>query len=823
MAVFNSYKFCPGTFFSLLIKARKNGSNDNVAVTEVNMFDDLMKIGGKTKPLNQVGDPDGEVNKVKGCKRPSSSWLCFGNPNYITNYKFNYEKNYAVVVSNMNSFISKYLDTSTIALDRVCQALLELIVNDNTIVDTATFDVGHLGEPIAKKDLLKKEKFYTQYFLLGVWSYLILHPDINNLDGQDTIAFIKDNEPEIFPFKEETPTLRIDFEVLDKKNVDVDIPKSEEKEYFIPDYLDNYLSSLREEFSSVKPLFFNKPYPFYSLFVHSSLISKANINGARAIIEAPTPLSIKEKFGKYIIFGGKGGLGKSMMMHHFVLDSIDNLKVNKMIPFFIPLKDFTSQITDFVAFSTNNMYGADLFDLESFKIILSEGRALLLLDGLDEIKTAYKEHFQRILEQFISKYPDNMYIISSRGVDCFDSFTRFTELSLSPLTCDQATELISKIDYDPDIKTKFIEELKKTLYREHHEFASNPMMLTIMFMTYELYAEVPEKMHLFFSEAYDVIAAKHDAHKKGYKRLYHTKLTADRFKIYLSLFATSLYLDEKVDFTKDELTNVINEIKENIDPKNEEKFTSTDFLNDLDESLCLLRKNGERYEFANPGFSEYFVAFHFSQLRDEDLESLVPYFEKKEGQVLQMLYDMKKDHVSDYLILPYLDKLLEEASHDEDGIMWGFVKIVYPTIRYSKGDCWGYDKTESDSPLYRFIRKAAGIDWDLDNIGEWAEQEDEKDFITNYVYHSMEPVNAEIRVPVEDLKDVENPPVPVGYDVEIDTKYLLMEKDKYVNLIGVYEDDYQGLGDEFNAIVNYLEDLKTKKASRPTGRKKLLF
>ena len=826
MAILNSYKLCPGTFFSILCNAKKATADGDLGVTNQNMMLDLMKLGDPTTSIRNVGNPSTEISKVKNCTRENSSWMSFGDANYILKYKNRYENNYGEMLEAMNKFIINYLDTETAVVERTCQSLLDLIINDNSIVESTTFDIGSAGDPIKKADLLKHERYDVQFFLLGIWTYIITHAEIRNTDGRQMYLALtewQNNNPgQLYPFEEGTTILRINFETLSSKKLEASNKPATPKEDYIPDYLNNYLNGLREDFANIKPLFFNKPFPFYNLFVHSDLIFKSSINGQKSIIKHPTPASIREEYGNYIIFSGKGGLGKSMMMNHFVLDSIDNFKANKMIPFFIPLKDYTTEKNDLLIFAKDNMNASGLFEYEDFRRILAEGRALLLLDGLDEIKSAFKERFQRALDQFIDKYPNNMFIISSRGDDCFESFTKFTELTLSPLSLSQAAELISKIDYDPTIKAKFIEDLKAKLYNEHIEFASNPMMLTILFMTYDTYG-VREKQHLFFSDAYDVLAIKHDAHKKGYKRLYHTGLPADEFKEYLSLFAASLFVDEKVDFTKDELANAINEIKENIDPDNKDRFTATDFFNDLDESLCLLKKTGDKYEFSNPAFKNYFVAYHFSKIRDEDLEGLIPYFcSKKNAQVLEMLYEMRKDQVSDFIIVPYLKSIFDEANEDEDGFKWGFVKLVYPVLSYSKGDCWSWEHTESPSYLYSFIRKCAGIDYEL-NVAEFTDEEDEKEFIINYVYHPISGP-AEIRIPANEISYNERAQaIPAGYDVELKIADLLMEPDKYVNLLASIEDDWQGVGEELETIHAFFEELQNKKASRPAGRKKLLF
>lgn len=62
--------------------------------------------------------------------------------------------------------------------------------------------------------------------------------------------------------------------------------------------------------------------------------------------------------------------------------------------------------------------------------------------------------------------------------------------------------MIDNLDFRPDepvIKEKFRAELQNTLFVTHREFTQNPLLLTIMLMTYEQFAEIPSKC-IFFTE-----------------------------------------------------------------------------------------------------------------------------------------------------------------------------------------------------------------------------------------------------------------------------------------------------------------------------------
>ena len=147
---------------------------------------------------------------------------------------------------------------------------------------------------------------------------------------------------------------------------------------------------------------------------------------------------------------------------------------------------------------------------------LQAGCFMFLLDGYDEIATQKRDIFFGKLDAFCDRYSKNYFIISSRPYSEFVEFQRFTVLSMCNLSKEQAISLINKIEFDLDVKQHFIEALQSHLYSKHKSFASNPLLLNIMLLTFDNYAEIPEKLHLFYSNAFETLYSKHDATKSEY-------------------------------------------------------------------------------------------------------------------------------------------------------------------------------------------------------------------------------------------------------------------------------------------------------------------
>ncbi|EPG9704121.1 NACHT domain-containing protein, partial [Acinetobacter baumannii] len=161
-----------------------------------------------------------------------------------------------------------------------------------------------------------------------------------------------------------------------------------------------------------------------------------------------------------------------------------------------------------------------------------------------------------------------------------------------------------KLDYDRQVKNSFLRELDKKLYESHSSFASNPLLLTMMLLTYEQIAEIPNKIHLFYEQAFLTLFNKHDSLKSMYKRKSFSQLPLDDFKRCLEAFCILSYSGRSYSFSENE----INKYLDNSINISRVTTNSKFFLNDLLDSVCILQRDGLGFNFTHRSFQEYFSA-----------------------------------------------------------------------------------------------------------------------------------------------------------------------------------------------------------------------
>ena len=425
-----------------------------------------------------------------------------------------------------------------------------------------------------------------------------------------------------------------------------------------------YINNAYEKYSKIKTILYRTEpkyiYDFFEIpFLQKSHSEEFAVDSVDNILD----------ISNFVIIQGTGGIGKSTLMKHLF---INELEKKDLIPIFIELKDINDlekgyDIYDIV-FNKLDSLGGNV-GKKYLEYALKSGCFLFLLDGYDEILTAQKDYFFKQLDVFCDKYPQNYYIISSRPYSEFIEFQRFTVLSTNPLSKIQAMDLIGKLEFDKDIKERFINALDENLYERHKSFASNPLLLNIMLLTYDNYAEIPEKLHLFYANAFETLYSKHDATKAGYRRELKSELSYDSFKKIFSYFCFITYAQAKTEFSYDELVAFLKKVS-----INKLTFNIEFYIFDLVNSLCVLYKEGLHYKFAHRSFQEYFTALFLKELPDKLMKKMAiqiihtDVFRISNDSVFDMLYDMAEDRFEKNILLP----VLEEIEMDVKGNKYDF-------------------------------------------------------------------------------------------------------------------------------------------------------
>jgi hypothetical protein len=407
--------------------------------------------------------------------------------------------------------------------------------------------------------------------------------------------------------------------------------------------LEDYLKTSLKNYGYTKTILYrDKPTLVSNFYISTKLKTKDKIIHSDDISEI-------FQVSRSILITGLAGSGKSIFCRNIFLEILCSSKWG--VPIFVELRNLPNEepyienaIVELFKTSNNNFQVNDVVN------ILNCGPAKIILDGFDEIDPAKVESVGQEIVFLTKKYQGLTVFLTSRPDETVSSMEGFTELRVCPLDKDSAIKLVSKLQYDEIVKSKFLDELKGDLFENHQSFLSNPLLLTIMLMTYEQLADIPGKMHIFYEQAFDFLFNKHDATKSMYKRTHFSNLSIDDFKKVLSAFSILTYINREFRFSDSKALEHLESTKKIISIE----FDKQKYLSDLEKSTCILMRDGLQLSFSHRSFQEYFSALYISKLTSENRPKLLSKLCEHSSfdNVVDLLFEMNVELVEKDLILP---------------------------------------------------------------------------------------------------------------------------------------------------------------------------
>lgn len=455
----------------------------------------------------------------------------------------------------------------------------------------------------------------------------------------------------------------------------VDINAKEAIEYGLA--YENYLFNTKRKNSKIKTIIYRRvPQDLYSFYecigvsYNGNTLDTSSINN---LIE----------YGNKIIITGTGGMGKSILFKHLFLNTIDE---TNYIPVLLELRSFNNmeikEISVYSSIYKNLTDNGFTLSEEHFEYSMKKGGYIIFLDGYDEINRDKTSKVTSDILSLCDKYNENKYVISSRPTEEFIGWNDFAEMTSQKLTKNKALSLINKIEFDESVKKIFYKELDENLYDKYKSFASNPLLLNIMLLTFHKHASIPERLNDFYEEAFATLFNMHDATKDSYVRDIRTGLGCEDFKLVFAYICFKSYFKGEYEFTEGRLRYYLNMAKEKFERT---KFSIEDFQEDLTMSVCMLVKEGLNYRFSHRSFQEYFAAWYTCKLTDDTQSRLLTSWLKDSDSVFTdsyftMLFDLQSEKVNKIVLCPALK--LVKRMYEDKGFTVGFLEELFEGVRF---------------------------------------------------------------------------------------------------------------------------------------------
>ena len=306
-----------------------------------------------------------------------------------------------------------------------------------------------------------------------------------------------------------------------------------------------------------------------------------------------------------IFIYGTGGAGKTMMMKYIILRSFMDPK--GVIPIFLEFRNLLfKDCPSFEKAAFEYIVGKGAKQSEAlFRTGLESGLFVLFVDGLDEVGRDVRDHAVKLLGNFASAYPATGIIISSRPGFSPQSLEAFTAYGVQGLTMNKAISVVEKTLADECVKQEFIKQLRDGLYKKHDTFLQVPLLVVMMLLTFGSYADIPDRMTVFYEQAFETLYALHDTTSKGpFKRQHFAGLSPDLFRQLFEAFCYMTLSRDKFSFIFSELIDFVARAS----AVSQIEVDANLIQKDLEESVCLVQQDGIKYVFVHRSFQEFFAS-----------------------------------------------------------------------------------------------------------------------------------------------------------------------------------------------------------------------
>jgi len=267
---------------------------------------------------------------------------------------------------------------------------------------------------------------------------------------------------------------------------------------------------------------------------------------------------------------------------------------------------------------------ADLFVTR----MLSDGKCLVLFDGLDEVsQDSNQDEIIRQIRNFSDKYSDNQFIISCRVAAYNHWFERFTDVEMADFDEKQMKAFIKNwFHKEPKVAAKCWKRLNSS--PPLRELASVPLLLTLLCLEYSESNDFPPNRAELYKRAIETLLTKWDSSRRIRRDEVYKQLSIMRRESMFARIAFGSFSANEYFLREQTLAKMIETYIGNLpsfDPAELEPDSRAVLKAIEAQHGIFVERAKDVYSFAHLTFQEYFTAKYIidNAYKENLLEKLV--------------------------------------------------------------------------------------------------------------------------------------------------------------------------------------------------------
>ncbi|NEO45443.1 MAG: NACHT domain-containing protein [Moorea sp. SIO4A3] len=374
---------------------------------------------------------------------------------------------------------------------------------------------------------------------------------------------------------------------------------------------------------------------------------------------------LSQSQSRRVVILGAPGSGKTTLMSYFaVMLAQQNPEIlgldgdTDWLPILIRMRDFAinldKSLIDYARVFAENTMAVKPLPVGFFEHWLSDGRALILLDGLDEVaEDAKRNDVVRRIENFLGQFDRNRAIITSRPAGYRRDFfhtEEFPHYQIEPFDDQKISNFIDNW-YNSRFQDQAEAERRKQSLRKALDdndriklLARNPLLLTIIALIHRYQAVLPKERFELYNCAVKTLLTSWDANKEisshgifKYLDLYDLRRLMELLAYWIH---TQVNVEDNDSGTLIDRDDLIDQLSQQIKTLKQvqlyqAKEEAEAFVTLIRDRTGLLNEQGQNcYGFVHKTFQEYLCAEEIDYQADNEGD-----FEIVLSQIREHLHD----------------------------------------------------------------------------------------------------------------------------------------------------------------------------------------
>lgn len=266
--------------------------------------------------------------------------------------------------------------------------------------------------------------------------------------------------------------------------------------------------------------------------------------------------------GENLYILGKPGAGKTTFLKYITLRLNLGGLTNPRLPIFVSLHEWSmSGQGDLLRFIVDRFDEYSFPNAEGFIVdLLKNGRALLLFDGLDEVRKEEEQraHLAGLLQSFARKYHQCQHVITCRVAADEYRFEDFRYVEIADFSQEQVERYVNNWFADePQVAKQLLEKLTDPNHAGLRELCNVPLLLSLLCLYFGQTLDFPPGRAELYEDALDMLLRQWDTKRRIQRDQLYLGLSIGRRRQLLAYLAGPAFEQGQYYFSTRELSDRI--------------------------------------------------------------------------------------------------------------------------------------------------------------------------------------------------------------------------------------------------------------------------